>query len=260
MPGWRGICEFARDIRELVRDDWLFMWFLAPVTGALLALIFWLSWLSGVVLSITSSQFWMLATGTERGAGVVFGIIGGFATLTAGHMINSWLTRRRDDRLRKLEARALAAALDAETRRTIADIDGTYCALFRHYSKNAPPKDKTITKDLLENIALQASTNVYSANFGRLGYLGPDITRKVIGYYAQLAEFVDMCGRARIPYVVGENHRSYFLELRSHAEELVTALSKFAELPDEPLYFGTLPDSQDSKQVEVDTNDHPDDN
>lgn len=175
MPGWRGICDFARDIRELVRGDWLFMWFLAPVTGTLLALILWLSWLSDVVLAITGSERWGMLTNTPEG----LAIIAGFAALTAGHMLNAWMTRRRDDRLREQEKCALAAALSAEF-----DVLGNGIMILRaqitrqhEYGEAAP-------------VALwKPPTEIFKNNTERLGLLGARMARHVTNV-SELARIV----------------------------------------------------------------------
>lgn len=46
--------------------------------------------------------------------GTALGILAGFCTLVAGALFNSHLNRRRDDRLRKIEAVALAGSLRVE--------------------------------------------------------------------------------------------------------------------------------------------------
>ena len=49
-----------------------------------------------------------------QGQATVLGLVGGFFTLVAGALINAGLNRRRDDRLRREDQRAVATALRAE--------------------------------------------------------------------------------------------------------------------------------------------------
>lgn len=178
MPGWRGICEFTRDVRELVRDSWLFMWFLAPVTVTFLALILWQNGLGDLYQAVIDSEFWRLATDTERGAGVMLGIIGGFATLTAGHMINALLTRRRDVQLREQDARALASLLAAEFKGAWNTAQHFRASCLVHETTGGdfglPPQLDTASAFWLPEF------KALDANLARMGILGAELDGEVL--------------------------------------------------------------------------------
>lgn len=169
MPGWRTFRKFVRDVHDLVRDDWLFMWFLGPVTVTVLALILWVSWLSDVVQAIAGSNRWAMLTNTPQG----LAILAGFATLTIGHMINAWLTRRRDDRLREEEALALAAALQADMLAAITVVGHMREVVDAHFDSDNETllvSDYEIAKKIWA-----VETPVYRANLSRLGILGAKV-------------------------------------------------------------------------------------
>lgn len=180
MPGWRGICDFARDIRELVRGDWLFMWFLAPVTGYLLALILWFSGLEATVAAIAGSDRWTMLTHTPQGLAIIFG----FAALTVGHMFNAWLTRRRDDRLREQEARALASILAAELATAWGNAQNFLvgCQNFKNTAgeKGLPRHRDDAAANWLPEFQAVA------ANLTRMGILGAELDAMTLGATAGL--------------------------------------------------------------------------
>lgn len=169
MIDWRGI-------RDFVRGDPVLKWFFLPLTVAPFALLLW-GWLGGVVLAITDSEFWMLATGTERGAGVVLGIIGGGATLTAGHILNAWLTRRRDDRLREEKAKALASALGSEFQQIGLMIEN----LLDNYAIGQEGNDGMPAGLEAALSFWMPNQPVYKASVGTIGILGPYLCGKIVG-------------------------------------------------------------------------------
>jgi hypothetical protein len=77
-------------------------------------------WLLGL-----ASSFWQwLHDGASQGQATFLGWVVGFITLLVGALFNAHLNRRRDDRLRREDQRAVAAALRAELeglRRTLSD-------------------------------------------------------------------------------------------------------------------------------------------
>lgn len=99
----------------------------AGVVGILIVIaVTTFSWLIGVVmLSDTGpGEFLRFAVSTPVAAGSVLGIVGGFVAIVIGALFNAWATRRRDDRLREQEARALADALQGELSAVLASCRG----------------------------------------------------------------------------------------------------------------------------------------
>ena len=60
------------------------------------------------------STFWQWLHDTSPGQATFIGSVFGFLALLGGAWANAWLNRRRDDRLRREEQRAVATALRAE--------------------------------------------------------------------------------------------------------------------------------------------------
>jgi hypothetical protein len=60
------------------------------------------------------SDLWQRLHDTSPGQPTFLGALIGFLALLGGALFNAWLNRRRDDRLRREEQRAVATALRAE--------------------------------------------------------------------------------------------------------------------------------------------------
>jgi hypothetical protein len=57
---------------------------------------------------------WQWLHDLSPGQATFLGWVVGFVTLVGGALLNSWLNRKRDDRLRREDQRAVATALRAE--------------------------------------------------------------------------------------------------------------------------------------------------
>lgn len=148
--------------------------------------------------------------------------------------------RRRDAELRTQKARALAAALDAEIRTSITELDMAYCG-FAKQSGRKWVNDKEQYASAIDHLRSRTPRDIYDANLIQLGLLDPAIVRAVTKFHADIVAFINVGHNAGAHYFFNDTYRNVFRRIRSEADGLVTALSDFAGLPDQPLKFGELP-------------------
>jgi hypothetical protein len=147
-------------------------------------------------------DLWGWVGGLKQGQATVLGLVGGFFTLVVGALINAGLNRRRDDRLRREEQRAVATALRAELeglRRTLSD--AAEAVSQEGYLK---PDEQVNVPDLTQSIQIMPEV------ISKLGLLDGTIISAVVDAYGMVEEYsaklLLLGGR---PGVTPDNFRRY---------------------------------------------------
>ncbi|UFW85968.1 hypothetical protein BjapCC829_39790 [Bradyrhizobium barranii] len=127
--------------------------------------------------------------GLKGGAPAVFGaLIGslvGFGTLVIGALFNAKLSRDRDDRLRKVEVRGVAAALRAE----LSSIDETLTDNAQRLRDKPPTNSESF---LLPD--LSHSVRMFPALSSKLGGLDdPLVIQEIIQIYIVIDQYYENC-------------------------------------------------------------------
>jgi hypothetical protein len=112
--------------------------------------------------------------------GALTGSAIGFAALVAGALFNAKLNRDRDDRLRRFDTRAVAAAIRAE----LASVEETLRENAQGLRKNAPMD--FVVPDIAHSVRM------FPGLSGRIGLLGdtPIIT-EVVGVYIVIDQYCE---------------------------------------------------------------------
>lgn len=110
----------------------------------------------------------------------------GFSALIAAALFNARLNRRRDERLRVDEARAVAAALYGEMIIVQQSLGKMAKAVARRYVDHGLGRRRgdAFDKHLLEEVGLPPIT-LYPALAAKVGLLPSDIAREVVRFYAR---------------------------------------------------------------------------
>ncbi len=133
-------------------------------------------------LSPSAAQFW----------GAVVGVGGGLTAILIGALVNAVLNRRRDDRLRDIEGRAVAAAIRGELasmKLSIADLLPIWKEGERMFStvrsqQHSMPGGTGASIDASEYAKLPPfHATIFEANASRLGLLGSDLAGVVTVVY-----------------------------------------------------------------------------
>jgi hypothetical protein len=123
---------------------------------------------------------WQWLQGLSGGAatfvGAVSGSLIGLLALLFGALFNAHLNRRRDDRLRKEEARAIATALRAE-------LAGLRRILTRNAEELRNPKSDFIVPEL------RPTAPVFRELLPKIGYLDADTVGSVIDAYTIVDQY-----------------------------------------------------------------------
>jgi hypothetical protein len=114
--------------------------------------------------------------------GSLTGAAFGLAAIILGALFNAHLNRRRDDRLRKIEARTLAVALKAEL-----------AGLKQSLIENADGLEKSSDGFLVPDIA--TSVRIMPEMLSKLGLLDPDTVQKVVAAHGVLERYAEHCLR-----------------------------------------------------------------
>jgi hypothetical protein len=130
---------------------------------------FW-DWLGS--LPPSSASF----VGSLTGAGF------GLAAIIAGALFNAHLNRRRDDRLRRIEARTLVVALKAEL-----------AGLKQSLLENADDLEKGSSGFQVPDVA--TSVRIMPEMLSKLGLLDPDTVQKIIAAHGVLERYAEHCLR-----------------------------------------------------------------
>jgi hypothetical protein len=130
---------------------------------------FW-NWLAG--LPPSSATF----LGTLTGSGL------GLVALLVGALFNAHLNRRRDDRLREEDRRALAAALRAE-------LGGIYRTLLENATHLTDKKPEAGTGFMVPDLV--HSVQVMPHMLPKIGLLDPETIRKLIDAYVLVAQYCE---------------------------------------------------------------------
>lgn len=124
-----------------------------------------------------------LQGGAATFVGAMTGSLIGFLALVAGALFNSWLNRKRDDNLRNIETRAIAAALRAE----LAGIEGTLTHNAESLKNKPPSQDESF---FIPDLA--HSVRMFPALSEKLGLFGdPEIITKVVGAYIVVDQYCE---------------------------------------------------------------------
>ena len=124
--------------------------------------------------------------------GAAVGVGGGLAAILTGALVNAGLNRRRDDRLRDIEGRAVAAAIRGELtsmKLSIADLlpiwkEGEHVFSEISTQQHSFPGGIGAPIDANEYIRLPPShATIFEANASRLGLLGSDLAGAVTIVY-----------------------------------------------------------------------------
>ncbi len=133
-------------------------------------------------LNPSAAQFW----------GAVVGVGGGLTAILIGALVNAALNRRRDDRLRYIEGRAVAAAIRGELasmKLSISDLlpiwkQGERMFSAKRSQQSSIPGGIGIRIDANEYAKLPPShATIFEANASRLGLLGSDLAGAVTVVY-----------------------------------------------------------------------------
>jgi hypothetical protein len=106
----------------------------------------------------------------------------GLAAIIVGALFNACLNRRRDDHLRKIEARTLAVALKAEL-----------AGLNQSLTENADGLEKGTTDFQVTDIA--TSVRIMPEMLFKLGLLDPETVQNVITAHGVLERYAEHCLR-----------------------------------------------------------------
>jgi hypothetical protein len=147
-------------------------------------------------------DLWGWVGDLKQGQATVLGLVGGFFTLVVGALINAGLNRRRDDRLRREDQRAVATALRAELeglRRTLSD------------AAEAVSQEGYLKSDEQVNVPdLAQSIQIMPEVVSKFGLLDGTIISAVVDAYGMVEEYsaklLLLGGR---PGVTPDNFRRY---------------------------------------------------
>jgi hypothetical protein len=147
-------------------------------------------------------DLWGWVGDLKQGQATVLGLAGGFFTLVVGALINAGLNRRRDDRLRREDQRAVATALRAELeglRRTLSD------------AAEAVSQEGYLKSDEQINVPdLAQSIQIMPEVASKFGLLDGTIISAVVDAYGMVEEYsaklLLLGGR---PGVTPDNFRRY---------------------------------------------------
>jgi len=118
----------------------------------------------------------------ESFVGSFTGAAFGLAAIIVGALFNAYLNRRRDDRLRKIEARTLAVALKAEL-----------VGLKQSLIENADDLEKGSGEFQVPDVA--TSVRIMPEMLSKLGLLDPDTVQKIISAHGVLERYAEHCLR-----------------------------------------------------------------
>jgi hypothetical protein len=114
--------------------------------------------------------------------GSLTGAAFGLTAIIVGALFNAHLNRRRDDHLRKIEARTLAVALKAEL-----------AGLNQSLTENADDLEKSGSDFLVPDIA--TSVRIMPEMLSKLGLLDPETVQNVITAHGVLERYAEHCLR-----------------------------------------------------------------
>lgn len=109
------------------------------------------------------------------------GAIIGFLALAAAALFNAYLNRKRDDRLRKTDAKLIACALRSEVQGIVMQLRA-----INRFNKNVPVKTPLDAARKLKTITLPVAT-VYPQIVMKIGLLSPEVAEIVMQFYEVLA-------------------------------------------------------------------------
>lgn len=152
---------------------------------------------------------WAAIYGEVKGWQQAIGAIVGFSGLIAAALFNADLNRRRDDRIRHLEAVAVAAALYGEMEMLRARVARTANRLAHRYFDHGLGRHKgeEFDRHLLAEVALP-DLSLYPALASQVGLLPSDITLDVVRFYSCIEQV-----RSRMPWLRDDPERKFSYSL-----------------------------------------------
>jgi hypothetical protein len=121
-----------------------------------------------------------LAGGAATFVGSLTGSAAGLVALVIGALFNAYLNRKRDDRLRREEARSVAAALRAE-------LAGVYSSLISNAERLESEATSYVGPDMSH------SMRIIPAVVGKITLLDANIIREVVDAYVVLEQHLQNC-------------------------------------------------------------------
>lgn len=122
---------------------------------------------------------WDWLAGLSGAQGAVVASLLGFGTLVAGALFNAELNRRRDDRLRRQEAKSLAAAL-------LAELQGIREVFRENANREVEADTWIVTPDINDQAVVMPKVT------DKLGLLGdPELIRKLIDAHAVVRQYYE---------------------------------------------------------------------
>lgn len=138
------------------------------------------------------STGWAEVKSWQTGIGALVGSLGGLLAILGGALYNAALTRDRDDRLRREDARSLAIALHGELLAIVDSFERhlkTFDIVERNYAQFQGKSPATLAEETVDvEMVPDVSKSIFMANAGRLGLLR-DVTviADVAQFYASSA-------------------------------------------------------------------------
>jgi len=173
-------------------------------------------------------SFWQWLYDTSPGQATFLGSLIAFLALLGGALFNAELNRRRDDRLRREDQRAVATALRAELKglhRTLVDNAETMAQ--EDYLK---PGEQVNVPDLAQSIRVMPGV------VSRLGLLDETIISAVVNAYGMVEEYpAKLLLLGGHPKVTSDNLRRYVELPSNRLTQLILLNDATAEVIEEAL-------------------------
>ena len=129
-----------------------------------------------------ASGFWSWLHETSPGQATFLGSLFGFLALLGGALFNAWLNRRRDDRLRQQDRRAIATALKAE----LAELRGILLSNTEDLQKKQlETGDMILVQDFAQSVRIMPEM------IDKAGLLDPETIQSVISAHMGIEEYCE---------------------------------------------------------------------
>jgi hypothetical protein len=129
-----------------------------------------------------TSLMWQWLHDLSPGQATFLGWVVGFFTVVGGALLNAHLNRRRDDRLRQEDRRALVTALKAE----LAGLQRILLSNSEYLQKRTPESDDLI---LIQDLA--QSVRIMPEMIDKFGLLDPETIQSVVAAHMAVEEYCE---------------------------------------------------------------------